>query len=163
MSALEHPPAAPVNDVNDHHCFGCGTLNTCGLRLTMFPNDDGDGVWTAFMPAARFEGYPGMIHGGIVCTVLDEVMAWSLYREEIWAVTGQLNVRYRRPVPVGERLRALGMIARNRGRVIETRGEIRREADGALLAEATATFVRVPADQAEAWRARYLGAGETTS
>lgn len=159
MSALTRPPACQVNDVNDHNCFGCGTLNTCGLQLTMYPNDDGNGVWAPFVPAERFEGYPGMIHGGIVCTVLDEVMAWSLYREEIWAVTGQLNVRYRRPVPVGERLRAIGMVIRNRGRVIETRGEIRRAADDALLAEATAAFVRVPADQAEAWRERYLGAG----
>jgi acyl-coenzyme A thioesterase PaaI-like protein len=150
--------AAPVNEVNDHNCFGCGTLNACGLGLTMYPNADGNGVWAPFAPAARFEGYPGMIHGGIVCTVLDEVMAWSLYREEIWAVTGSLQVRYRRPLAVGETLRAIGTIERNRGRVIETRGEIRRETDGALLAEATATFVRVPADQAEAWRERYLGA-----
>lgn len=155
---MSEQPAAPVNDVNDHNCFGCGTLNTCGLRLTMYPNADGNGVWAPFTPAPRFEGYPGMIHGGIVCTVLDEVMAWSLYREEIWAVTGSLQVRYRRPLAVGEALRATGAIARNRGRTVEMRGEIRREADGALLAEATATFVRVPASQAEAWRERYLGA-----
>lgn len=158
MNEPKAQPAGPVNDVNDHNCFGCGTLNTGGLHLTMYPNSDGNGVWAPFVPAARFEGYPGMIHGGIVCTVLDEVMAWSLYREQIWAVTGQLQVRYRQPVPVGDRLRAIGTIARNRGRVIETRGEIRREADDALLAEATATFVRVPGDQAATWRERYLGA-----
>lgn len=153
---------AAVNEVNAHNCFGCGTLNVCGLQLTMYPNADGNGVWSPFVPAARFEGYPGMIHGGIVCTALDEVMAWSLYREQIWAVTGSLQVRYRRPLAVGEGLRAIGMIERNRGRVIETRGEIRRQEDDMLLAEATAPFVRVPADQAATWRERYLGT-ETAS
>lgn len=156
---MSDQPEPQVNAVNAHNCFGCGTLNTCGLRLTMYPNADGNGVWTPFAPAERFEGYPGMIHGGIVCTVLDEVMAWSLYRQQIWAVTGALQVRYRRPLAVDEPMRAVGAIERNRGRVIETRGEIRREADGALLAEATATFIRVPADQAESWRERYLGVG----
>lgn len=156
---MNEQPTAQINEVNEHNCFGCGTLNACGLHLTMYPNADGNGVWARFVPAERFEGYPGLIHGGIVCTVLDEVMAWSLYREQIWAVTGSLQVRYRQPLAVGERLRAIGAVERNRGRVIETRGEIRRESDGALVAEATATFVRVPADQADAWRERYLGVG----
>lgn len=158
MTRIETIRPVPVNEVNEHNCFGCGTLNACGLRLTMYPNTDGNGVWAPFVATERFEGYPGMIHGGIVCTVLDEVMAWSLYREQIWAVTGSLQVRYRRPLAVGDRLRAIGTITRHRSRAIETRGEIRREDGGALLAEATATFVRVPEDRAASWRERYLGA-----
>ncbi len=146
-----------LNVRNPHNCFGCGALNANGLRLTFFPDPDGNGVWTSVTPDARFEGYTGIVHGGIISAVLDEVMAWSLYREETWAVTGQLSTRFRMPVRVGEPVRAIGRIVRDRGRVIETRGEIRREADDALLAEATATFFRVPESQVAAWNERYLG------
>lgn len=151
--------STPVNIANDHHCFGCGRLNRHGLQLRFFANDDGKGVWAPFTPTSAFEGYERVVHGGIVCTILDEVMAWSLYREATWAVTGQLSTRFRKPVLVGVPVRAIGRILRDRGRVIEVRGEIRRDADGQLLAEATGTFFRVPEAQAAAWNERYLGAG----
>jgi len=147
----------PVNMVNDHHCFGCGQLNQHGLRLRFFANPEGNGVWTSFLPTSDFEGYGGIIHGGIVCTILDEVMAWSLYREQTWAVTGQLATRFRQPLVVGEPVRAIGQIVRDRGRVIEMQAEIRREADDVLLADGTATFFRVPESRAAEWNARYLG------
>lgn len=139
----------------DHNCFGCGRLNMHGLQLDLVPDPDGDGVRTAFVPPTRTEGYTGMVHGGIITTVLDEVMAWSLYRHDIWAVTGQLTTRYRKPIPLGEPTTARGFIVRDRGRGIEMRGEIRRDADGVLLADATATFIRVPESQARIWQERY--------
>lgn len=150
--------ATPINVANDHHCFGCGRLSLHGLQLSFYENEDGNGVWAPFTPTDAFEGYEGVVHGGIVCTVLDEVMAWSLYRERTWAVTGQLSTRFRKPVVVGVPTRAVGRVVRDRGRVIEVRGELRREADGLLLAEASGTFFRVPQAQAAAWNDRYLGA-----
>ena len=146
----------PINVDLDHNCFGCGDLNAHGLHLRFYPDERG-GVWSPFVPAERFEGYTGMVHGGVISTVLDEVMAWSLYRNEIWAVTGTLAIRYRSPIRVGERTRAVGWVVDRRGRRIEAAGEIRREEDGKVLASATATFVQVPEAQAEEWRARYLG------
>ena len=143
-----------INVDMDHNCFGCGQQNAYGLQLKFYPDEQG-GVWAPFVPAARFEGYTGMVHGGVISTVLDEVMAWSLYRNQVWAVTGALNVRYRAPIQVGERTRAVGWQIDRRGRRIEMAGEIRREDDGAVLARATATFVQVPDAQAEEWRARY--------
>lgn len=148
---------AAINVANDHHCFGCGRLNRNGLHLRFYPNEDGNGVWSLFQPTDDVEGYGGIVHGGIISTILDEVMAWSLYREQTWAVTGQLTTRFRKPMRVGEAVRAVGRIAQDRGRVIETRGEIRRDADNVLLADATATFFRVPASQAAEWNERYLG------
>jgi acyl-coenzyme A thioesterase PaaI-like protein len=145
----------PGFEATDHNCFGCGRLNQHGLQLLLVPDPEGDGVRTAFVPSSRTEGYTGMVHGGIITTVLDEVMAWSLYRQGIWAVTGQLTTRYRKPIVLGETTTARGYFVRDRGRAIEMRGEIRRDADGALLADATATFVRVPESQAVAWRERY--------
>lgn len=149
-------PADQINIETDHNCFGCGLLNEHGLRLSFFPHERG-GVRAEFTPAARFEGYDGMVHGGVISTVLDEVMAWSLYRQETWAVTGELTVRYRSPIRVGEATRAVGWMTGRRGRRIEMAGEIVRASDGAVLARATAVFVAVPELQAEAWRQRYLG------
>lgn len=144
-----------VNVGNDHNCFGCGRLNAHGLQLEFRMNPAGDGVWSRFLPASRFEGYEGVIHGGIIATLLDEVMAWSLYRDDIWAVTGQMSVRFRKPMMVGEAILAIGHIGARRGRVIEMSGELRREADDQLLAEATASFVKVPEAQAVIWREQY--------
>ena len=79
----------------------------------------------------------------------------SLYRQGIWAVTGQLTTRYRKPILLGEATTARGLFVRDRGRAIEMRGEIRRDADGTLLADATATFIRVPESQAREWQQRY--------
>ena len=149
---------APIDqgvEATDHNCFGCGKLNQHGLQLHLVPDPDGEGVCTRFIPQPRSEGYTGMVHGGVITTVLDEVMAWSLYRHGIWAVTGQLITRYRKPIRIGEETLARGATAKDRGRAIEMRGEILRVADGVLLADATATFIRVPEHQAREWQERY--------
>jgi acyl-coenzyme A thioesterase PaaI-like protein len=160
MSSSESASIDQGLEATDHHCFGCGKLNEHGLQLHLVPDPEGDGVCTCFVPQPRCEGYTGMVHGGVITTVLDEVMAWSLYRHGIWAVTGQLTTRYRKPILIGEETVARGTIARDRGRAIEMRGEIRRTADGTLLADATATFIRVPEHQAREWQERY---GQTST
>lgn len=153
MVTRQDPQPNPQSEVTDHHCFGCGQLNEHGLRLQLSPDPDGYGVYTPFVPPPRTEGYTGMVHGGIITTVLDEVMAWSLARHGIWAVTGQLTTRYRKPIMLGEA--ATGYLLRDRGRAIEMRGEIRRDVDGVLLADATAMFIRVPDAKATEWQVRY--------
>ncbi len=157
MSVDLETPLNLREDVTPHNCFGCGALNVHGLRLRLMADPAGDGVVTRFVPPPHAEGYTGMVHGGIISTVLDEVMAWTLYRQGIWAVTGQLTTRYRKPLLVGEPTVASGSVLRNRGRAIEVKGEIRRESDNALLADGIATFIRVPASQVDAWKERYGG------
>lgn len=146
----------PVRALNDHNCFGCGALNPIGLHLRFYVLDDGNGVWAPWTPTSDYEGYGGMIHGGIISTLMDEILAWSLYARETWAVTARLNTTFRKPVRVGEPVRLVGRIVRDRGRLIELHGEIRLEADDSLLAEAEATFMRVPPEQAERWNRQYL-------
>jgi acyl-coenzyme A thioesterase PaaI-like protein len=147
----------PLNVWRDHGCFGCGRLNPHGLKLEFSLAADGREVVTSFTPAAEHEGYAGIVHGGIVTAVLDEVMAWALYARGIWAVTGRIEVRFRRPLEVGVATRAIGRLVSERGPVISTAAEVRRQADDRVLAEATATFMRVPETQAVSWRERYLG------
>ena len=150
---------AKINAIDDHRCFGCGRLNPHGLRLTFFRLADGTGVWAPFTPQRDHEGYAGLTHGGIISTVLDEVMAWSLYDREVWAVTARMSVAFRRPVEVGEPTRAVGAMVADRGRLVEVAGQLLRARDGVVLADAAGTFARVPAAQALAWRERYLGSG----
>lgn len=146
----------PAGRRTDHNCFGCGRGNDAGLQLSFTDDPDGNGVRTTFVPAAHVEGYTGLVHGGIITTVLDEVMAWSLARHGIWAVTGALTTRYREPIRIGQPTLATGAIVRDRGRALELRGEIRDRDDRRLLAEATATFIRVPEAQAKEWAERYV-------
>jgi acyl-coenzyme A thioesterase PaaI-like protein len=154
--------SAPIRALNDHNCFGCGALNPGGLHLHFYARPGG-GVWAPFVPTRAFEGYGGMIHGGIISTLLDEIMAWSLYRQEIWAVTATMSTRFRKPVEVDVPVRLVGWVERDRGRVLEVRGEVRRQVDDVLLAEASATFMRVPESQAAAWNERYLTGPDNTA
>jgi uncharacterized protein (TIGR00369 family) len=149
------PVGELLNVREDHHCFGCGRQNPHGLQLTFYSGENG-AIWAPWTPDQRHEGYTGMAHGGVIAAVLDEVMAWTVYSRQIWAVTGKINISYRKPVEIGVPTRAIGRIVADRGRVIEMAAELRREAGDQLLAEATATFIRVPEDQATAWRGRYL-------
>ena len=90
-------------------------------------------------------------------TVLDEVMGWVLYAQGVWAVTGKLDVSFRKPVEIGVPTMATARVTRDRGRLVELAGEIRRERDGLVLASATSVFLRVPEAQARAWQERYVG------
>lgn len=154
--AAEAPERLEARD--DHHCFGCGRLNPQGLGLTFYRTGEGEGVWAPFTPAQVHEGFPGMAHGGIISALLDEAMAWAISSRGIWAVTGTMTVAYRKPVATGVPIRASGRLVEDRGRKLLLAAELLREADGLLLAEATATFVRVPEERAQAWQERYLGA-----
>jgi acyl-coenzyme A thioesterase PaaI-like protein len=150
-----------LNVRDDHYCFGCGRLNPWGLKLSFYESPDGEGLWAPWTPLRQHEGYDGIVHGGIITTVLDEVMAWTGYQRGIWAVTGRIAVSFRKPVEIGVPVRAIGRIVADRVRLLDLAGELRRESDGVLLAEATGTFVRVPEEKAQGWQRRYIGEDAT--
>lgn len=154
--------ATPLQVRRDHYCFGCGGQNPHGLKLRFFANPDG-AVWTYWTPNRENEGFTGIAHGGIITTVLDEVMGWATYYQRIWAVTGKLDVSFRKPVVIGERTRALARITAARGRKLQLAAELRRDHDDLLLAEASAIFIKVPESRAAEWQSRYLGPSEEPS
>lgn len=154
MTAPSSP--APLNRQTDHHCFGCGDDNPHGLRLKFYPRLDSDrGVYTDWTPTATEEGYVGMVHGGLISTVCDEVMAWTCYAEEIWGMTARLSVRFRQPVLVGQAYRATGWIVTSRGRMVDVAAAMHHRESGRLVAEATAQFLRVSDAQSTEWVRRY--------
>jgi acyl-coenzyme A thioesterase PaaI-like protein len=102
--------------------------------------------WVELTLEPRFQGWDGIAHGGILCTILDEVMAWALVGEDNWGLTARLNVDFKRPIEVGQGLRADGWITRSRRRIVDTAAEIRDAVSGSVLV--TATGVYVAADEA---------------
>lgn len=120
---------------NDNGCFVCGKANPIGLKLEFAT--EGEEYVTYFTPAKEHQGWVGVVHGGIVAAVLDEVMTRAIYEKGILGVTADMNVRYRKPTPVGKRLRFAGRVESENKRVFSCSARATDE-DGVLLAEATA-------------------------
>jgi uncharacterized protein (TIGR00369 family) len=118
-------------------CFVCGDRNPVGMGIVFFY--DGEKAFADFTAEAAYEGYRTVCHGGILASVLDEVMIKAVLAEGTAAVTTRMEVRYRRPARTGTRLRAEGWVTRRGRRLIETEGFI-KTADGTLLCEAAAAY-----------------------
>lgn len=136
-----------------HHCFACGELNEHGLRLEI--HTDPEGSWIETTLAAGFQGWDAVAHGGIVCTILDEVMAWSVIGRGTWGVTARLNVAFRKPIPTGRAIRAEGRVVETHRRASRTEGKIIDPASGEVLATAEGTFMALPPEQLAQLKARY--------
>ena len=140
-------------EVAPHHCFACGSLNEHGIHLDLHVG--GDRCWTELILPDRFQGWDGIAHGGIVCTILDEVMAWSLAASDNWSLTARMRVDFKRPVRIGARIRAEGRITASRRRLHETAAQLVDVESGTLLATATATYVAADAERKAELQARY--------
>ncbi len=116
-------------------CFACGKDNPIGLKLE-FELTEAQ-YSTVFIPGPEHQSYDGRVHGGIITTLLDEVIAGFVHKSTGKdAFTARLEVRYRQPVPIGQPLRAVARPIKQKGRMYEMQGELFL-ADGQLAAEAT--------------------------
>ena len=136
-----------------HNCFGCGTLNAGGLGLALHVEPGRS--WTEIALDRRFEGWESVVHGGVLCAILDEVMAWALVGEDNWGVTARMAVEFRKPVRVGVPVRAEGWITRSRRRIVDTAGRIVEAATGDELATATGVYVAADPARKQDLQARY--------
>jgi acyl-coenzyme A thioesterase PaaI-like protein len=134
-------------------CFGCGDANPEGLGIQF--QIEGKRVRGEFEARQAHQGFPGMAHGGIAAAAIDEAMGWAMYAAGAWAMTARLEVRYRRPLPLGEPLEVSAEVVRDRGRWLEAEGRL-WVAGGPLVAEAKALFMRLPADRARQMEEFYL-------
>lgn len=121
------------------NCFVCGDKNDIGLKLDFYEKDGKARV--EFTPTKNYEGYKGILHGGILSTLLDEVMIKSILAKEILTVTSQIEVKFKKPAIIGEKLIIEGEITGERGRLILTEGKVFKE-DGTVVAEAKGKFFR---------------------
>src|SRR5512135_763647 len=120
-------------------CFVCGRNNPIGMHLHFYADDTGR-VHATYTPHEEHQSYPGVMHGGLITALLDEIIGRTAIASDLWCMTAKLEVRFKRPVPIGEPLRIVGEITRHRGRLLEGRGEIRSSRTNELLAEATGTY-----------------------
>lgn len=120
-----------MDDINDW-CFACGPRNPIGLKLKF--REENDTYLSDFTPGPEHQSYNGIMHGGLISTLLDEIMARYLYAKGLNAVTAKLEVRYRQPTPIGENLTISGWIVNKKGSMYELAGKISLP-DGTVTAE----------------------------
>jgi acyl-coenzyme A thioesterase PaaI-like protein len=142
---------------NSRSCFVCGWENPTGLNMTFYETAPGE-VVAEYTVSAKFQGYPGVVHGGIIASMLDEASGRSQMGPgpSRFMYTAQLSIRYRKPVPVGLPLKILGHAGESKGRIARATGEIYGP-DGLLLAQAEAVLVDVPQETVTAIDPAVLG------
>jgi len=123
------------------NCFVCGENNRGGLRLTFEIDHEEQTLRTTFVASPIFQGYDGLVHGGIISTLLDEAMAKLAYELGYNAVTASLEVRFKKPVPILEPLLVYGEISEATQRLVRAKARITR-GDGAVLATGSSTLLK---------------------
>ena len=110
---------------NARDCFVCGMENRLGLKARFYENEK-DEVVAYFTPADEHQGYPGRLHGGVAASILDEVIgrAIQIGDPDIWGVTTDLKLKYRKPLPLNCELKTVGRITENTRMMFEGTGEI---------------------------------------
>ena len=153
MTSEPLPAGSYRLEVEPHGCFVCGDLNADGLRLPIYSS--ADRAWTTLTIEPRFQGWADLSHGGILATLLDEVMGWALFERDCWGVTAEMTVRYKRPVPVGRRIRVEGWAVDARRRLFRAEGRIVDASDGTVLCAASGTYVGADEATKAGLKARY--------
>ena len=143
-----HPQAPEPGDVVASHyrwCVGCGADHPAGLHMQVVAGE-GMSMLSTLEVGEFHQGAPGLAHGGIIATAMDEAMGVLNRLLLVPAVTVHLEVDYVRPVPVGSVLRISTRIAGQMGRKVYTSGTATLEADGQVAVQAAALFLQVPLD-----------------
>ena len=122
-------------------CFVCGEKNPGGLRLSFKVDKEKKTLTTTFVGNPVYQGYDGILHGGIISTLLDEAMAELSYELGYQAVTASLEVRFKHPAPILKPLHVSGEITEVTPRLVKARAQIVDE-KGTILATGTSTLMR---------------------
>ena len=129
-----------IQALGDNYCFACGAKNPYGLHLQL--QIEGERYVAEKTLSREYQSYSGVVHGGIVTTMLDEAMGGYLVACGEKALTARIDVRYRKPTPVGEKLAIAAWIESKRGNFVTMKSTITLP-DGTISAEGTATMAVV--------------------
>lgn len=127
---------------DDNYCFACGKENPIGLKLNFEVDRKLRTIKTEFIPSKSYQGYKDITHGGIISTVLDEAMVKLALGLGINAVTASMDIRFRKPLFVGERVKISAEFLKEIKRVIEAKASAIKD-DGTVIAEAKARLMRL--------------------
>ncbi len=123
------------------NCFVCGENNPDGLKLNFEVDREKQRLKTTFVAPPKFQGYDGIVHGGILSTLLDEAMAKLSFELGYDTVTATLEIRFKNPAPILEPLEVYGEIVEVKPRLVKARARIIKK-DGTVLAVGTSTLLR---------------------
>jgi acyl-coenzyme A thioesterase PaaI-like protein len=135
-----------IPKLQGHSCFACGTENPIGLNLQFYRSNES--ICTDITLSKYHEGWQNMAHGGIISTLLDEIMSWTIiYFKRVFFVTRRMEIKYIRPVLIGVPLTVEGhLMGEKREPFIGALAEI-FDRERQLLAKATGEFVELPKDK----------------
>ncbi len=152
-----HEHADWLNDTTDfQRCFVCGQKNPFGLQLHF--RNEGPHIVADFTGTEAFQGFPGVVHGGVLASILDEAMGRVSVLEHRWVMTARLELRYRAPAKIGVPLRVFAEATDSRSRMIRVKGWIAyADAPAAIVCEAEGTFLPLPPEVRDQAIAAYPG------
>ena len=133
----------------DQICFACGDRNEHGLHMRFERDPDGPegSIICRYTPRPADQGFPGVLHGGILSTLMDEAMAWAMWaKSRALGVTAKMETRYRQRVDADAALTVHAVVTEERGRRIQVEAAIAGP-DGSVLVESSALFLRLPAEE----------------
>ena len=121
------------------NCFVCGKDNPFGLNVTFLK--DKNEVRAELIPESKHQGFKGIVHGGILFSILDEIMGrTAVITKRLMTLTVEVNIKYRKKAKVGEKIIFTAHMTKDLGRMIEAQGQVCKE-DGTLIAEAKGRFI----------------------
>jgi len=129
---------------DDGYCFVCGPKNPIGLKLDFTFN--GKTISTQFAPQKEHQGYMNIVHGGIISTLLDEVMVKLAIEMDMPAVTAHMDIRLRKAVNVGEKITFIAEMVRDTRKTIEIYAKA-VIADDILVADAKGKLIKIELDE----------------
>lgn len=140
---MNHPPFASgpldhLRHLNHGHCIVCGAASPLGLGISFKQNPDGS-VEGEFAGGGAFQGYDGMLHGGVIATLLDGAMTNCLFAHGRVAVTAELTVRYRRAVAADQAVTVRAWLEQASSRLLRLRAELTQNQQ--IKVTATAKFM----------------------
>ena len=130
-------PQISIDTERDYSmCFGCGQDNPIGLKLSF--QWDGKTARTEFTPTKSYQGWSGVVHGGIIICLLDEAMSYAALFEGMHCATTKMQIKLRSPAPIDETLVITSSLTKRSRKLVDTKATVSLK-NGTLIAEGTAT------------------------
>ncbi len=133
---------------NSSFCFVCGLKNNYGIHAHFYATETGE-VIGLFTPSEEHQSYPGRLHGGIATAILDETIGRAIlnkYETEVWGVTIELNLRFKKPIPLNKQLKVIGRVTNETSRTFEGTGELILP-DGVVAVTARGKYLKAPLEK----------------
>jgi acyl-coenzyme A thioesterase PaaI-like protein len=127
--------------VSTGNCFVCGENNPRGLKVKFDVDPEKQAIRARFTFEPTYQGWDGVVHGGLICTLLDEAMANLVYHLEFNAIAASLEVRFKHPTPILQPLIVSGEITEVHKKLVKAKATLATE-DGKVLATGISSFLK---------------------